>query len=157
MANKRERSRFQLRPAWNGRFEIIEEIVPKWSSEVRSTFDSEAEAMRAIRKRRADEQRKRRLLQEPNAVKRFLGLYCFYAEGCKVRFAELWNRFQSTRRLGDHWTKQGLRKALPNKYPSGKSTGGHLYVGNISFREPDPFDASGPRFAAVDGKLKIES
>jgi hypothetical protein len=151
MRSKRERSKFQLR-GFFGHYQIVEETQPNWPGEVLQTFESTDEAQRAIRKLRADERRRLRLLREPDAVKRFLGLHCFHAEGQKVRFTRLWERFLRTEPSG-LWTKQRLRKSLPKLYPAGKSTGGQLWVGNISFREPGPDEPRTPRLARVGNGL----
>jgi hypothetical protein len=70
-------------------------------------------------------------------VELFLEEHCKPVEGCKIKFSELFERFQQTLDANDFskYTKQAFGKDLPPMYPKGRSTtDAQLYVGNIAWK-----------------------
>jgi hypothetical protein len=90
-------------------------------------------------------------------LEEFIANSCHEIPGCKMTFKAFFEAFQASLSAFEsaQWTKRKTRQNIPDAFPVGKSTGGQLYVGNISFEaiEVDPVT---PRYLAKGAFLKLE-
>jgi hypothetical protein len=70
-------------------------------------------------------------------VELFLEEHCKVMDGCRIKFGELFERFQQTLDANEFnkWSKQAFSRDLPPAYPKGRSTtDAQFYIGNIAWK-----------------------
>jgi hypothetical protein len=92
-----------------------------------------------------------------NPLEEFISDSCHEVSGCKMSFKAFFEAFQASLSAFEsaQWTKRKTRQNIPDAFPVGKSTGGQLYVGNISL-EAVEIDPATPRYLAKGAYLKLE-
>jgi len=72
-----------------------------------------------------------------NPLDEFMDQGCFYAPGQKILFKDFVAKFSESLSAFElaSWNKRKIRQNIPDGCPIGRSTGGQLYIGNLSFIE----------------------
>jgi len=72
--------------------------------------------------------------QDP--LQTFIAESCYEVPGEKVLFSDFFDRFKASLSAFEstEWPKRRVRQGLPVNLPMGKSTGGQIYIGNLSFK-----------------------
>jgi len=93
-----------------------------------------------------------------NPLEEFIDEICHPVAGEKVLFKDFYTRFVESVSAFEQasWTKRKVRQNVPDQFPVGVSTGGQLFVGNISFtlREIAPGDK---KYVAKGRTIVLES
>lgn len=93
-------------------------------------------------------------------LQEFIKEKCFYVPGATVSVSDFYDQFQlwAPPEELSYWTKVRVNKNLGQKFPKGRLTDGHHYIGNISFTPPDPQkDANRKKLIlSGDGMLRQE-
>jgi hypothetical protein len=92
-----------------------------------------------------------------NPLEQFITDSCYEVPGCKVAFKTFFETFRDSLSPIEQarWTKTKTRRGIPDQFPVGKSTGGQLYVGNLSFKAVE-VDPQVPRYVANGAFIKID-
>ena len=93
-----------------------------------------------------------------NPLEEFIVESCHEISGEKMLFKDFYARFVESLSAFEQasWNKRKVRQSIPDCFPVGLSTGGQLYIGNISFTTKDvPSDT--PRYISKGRTISLEN
>lgn len=92
-----------------------------------------------------------------NPLEEFIDESCFEVQGEKVLFKDFCARFFEALSAFElaSWNKRKIRQNIPDRFPVGLSTGGQLYLGNMSLVETQVKPGT-PKYVAQGRMLKLE-
>lgn len=92
-----------------------------------------------------------------NPLEEFIEESCFEVPGEKVAFKDFFSKFCESLSAFElaSWNKRKVRQNVPDKFPVGISTGGQLYIGNMS-ATPIDVPPETPKYVSRGRLIKLE-
>lgn len=92
-----------------------------------------------------------------NPLEEFIAEVCYDVSGEKVMFKDFYNRFVESLSAFEQasWTKRKVRQNISDQFPVGRSTGGQLHLGNLSFTQQEKPPGT-PRYVAKGRDISLE-